>query len=96
MRILSRFNEFWEKFGWAMMEHTVKPMSCAKKLKRFIFDSVNYHAVYMRSKWEGRKSSSIRKWGPAMAAYGTILELTRPSKRQEACCKGFYSEESGQ
>jgi hypothetical protein len=70
---LSSLNKLGEEFKWRVMDHHIQPMSYREKLKRLIFERLEFHAVFMSSRWAGRKLSLIRKAGLAVAAICIIL-----------------------
>ncbi len=69
----SSLKKLGKEFGWKVMDHHIQPMSYREKVKRLIFDRLEFHAVFRSSKWAGRKLPFIRKVGLAVAVIGIIL-----------------------
>jgi SAM-dependent methyltransferase len=70
---LSSLKKLGEEFGWRVMDHHVQSMPYREKLKRLIFDRLEFHAVFRSSRWAGRKLPFIRKAGLAVAVIGVML-----------------------
>jgi 2-polyprenyl-3-methyl-5-hydroxy-6-metoxy-1,4-benzoquinol methylase len=70
---LTSLKKLGEAFGWRVMDHHIQSMPYREKLKRLIFDRLEFHAVFNGSKWVGRKLTLIRKAGLAVATIGIIL-----------------------
>jgi hypothetical protein len=62
-----------EKFGWRLTERCIQEMPYNEKLKRLIFDRLEYHAVFRSANWTKRKMPLIRKLGLAIAAGIMVL-----------------------
>ncbi|MFC2113428.1 class I SAM-dependent methyltransferase [Bacteroidota bacterium] len=70
---INSFKRLGEEFGWKILDHQIQPMSYSEKLKKLIFDRLEYHGIFNSVKWAGRKLSLIRKIGLALAAGAMLL-----------------------
>jgi 2-polyprenyl-3-methyl-5-hydroxy-6-metoxy-1,4-benzoquinol methylase len=70
---LSSFHKLGEVFGWKLKEHEVQPMAYPEKLKRLIFDRLEFHGIFSRARWAGRRLPFVRKMGLALSVVGIVL-----------------------
>lgn len=67
------FGELGEKFGWELKRHEVQSMPFSEKLKRLIFDRLEFHGIFRAANWQGKKLPLLRKMGLAIVAGFMIL-----------------------
>ena len=61
------------QFGWRLAGHRIQPMAYREKLKRLIFERLEYHKLFRSSDWTGRKLPAGRKVGLALTVAGLML-----------------------
>ena len=69
-------NRLGETFGWKLIDHHIQPMAYTEKLKKLIFDRLEFHGIFSSSRWAGRKLPLIRKAGLALAVAMVLLAYT--------------------